>query len=68
MSTDDSPTKSSSELAPGAATSTGSTKGKAAKAALARIDQASAVAILAQVPAEDVWLESLDSELSLIHI
>jgi site-specific recombinase XerD len=62
MSTDDSPTKSSSELAPDAATSTGSTKGKAAKAALARIDQASAVAILAQVPAEDVWLESLDSE------
>ncbi|MEO1698729.1 MAG: tyrosine-type recombinase/integrase [Planctomycetota bacterium] len=37
-------------------------KGKAAKAALQRVDSKSAVALLAQVPAEDVWLEGLDSE------
>ena len=44
------------------ATSSPKSQGKAARAALHRVDAGSAVAILAQVPAEDVWLESLDSE------
>ncbi len=43
-------------------TSSPTPQGKAARAALHRVDPNSAVAILAQVPAEDVWLESLDSE------
>lgn len=37
-------------------------KGKAARAALQRVDENSTVALLAAVPAEEVWLESIDSE------
>ena len=54
----DVPTK----LDTGSAASKPRVKGKAAQAALERVDSQSAVAILAQVPAEEVWLEGLDSE------
>ena len=46
----------------GSSSSPSRAHGSASARALERVDQRSAVAILAAVPAEEVWLEGLDSE------